>query len=67
MIFCDLGLLSLIEHLPSLSVVFLHASFRLRTFANKFVNKVEAAGFTKTVMGRILDVLGLKVELISFD
>jgi len=52
--------------LPML-LVFVHASFRLRTMANKFANKIEAAGFTKTVMGRILDVLGLKVELISFE
>jgi len=52
--------------LPML-LVFVHASFRLRTMANKFANKIEAAGFTKTIMGRILDVLGLKVELISFE
>jgi len=52
--------------LPML-LVFVHASFRLRTMANKFANKIEAVGFTKTIMGRILDVLGLKVELISFD
>jgi len=52
--------------LPML-LVFVHASFRLRTMANKLANKIEAVGFTKTIMGRILDVLGLKVELINFD
>lgn len=46
-----------------LSVVFVHASLRLRNVKNKIVNKAEAAGVTKTVMGRVLDILGMKPEL----
>lgn len=48
-------------------VVFVHASFRLRSISNKLANKIEAAGFKQTIMGRLLDILGLKVELVSFD
>jgi len=48
-------------------IAFIHASMRLRNMKNKIANKAEAAGVTKTVMGRFFDILGLKTEVIRFD
>ncbi|XP_061583893.1 ADP-ribosylation factor-like 6 interacting protein 5a [Cololabis saira] len=40
-----------------LSLVFAHASFRLRNMKNKLENKIECAGLKRSPMGNILDFL----------
>lgn len=48
-------------------VALTHASLRMRNMKNKIANQAEAAGVTKTVMGRILDELGMKPEVIRVE
>jgi len=50
-----------------LLVALTHASLRMRNMKNKIANQAEAAGVTKTVMGRILDELGMKPEVIRVE
>ncbi|XP_050313822.1 PRA1 family protein 3 [Anthonomus grandis grandis] len=44
------------------SVIFVHASLRLRNFRNKIVNKVEVLGLRRTPMGIFLQEMGLDSE-----
>ncbi|KAL1492846.1 hypothetical protein ABEB36_011028 [Hypothenemus hampei] len=45
------------------SVVFIHASLRLRNIKNKIVNRVEILGLKRTPMGLFLEEMGLEGEL----
>jgi hypothetical protein len=47
------------------SVIFLHASMRLRNIKNKLSNKIETIGITRTPMGFILENLGALNEAAS--
>jgi hypothetical protein len=40
------------------TVIFLHASMRLRNIQNKIANKIEVIGIRRTPMGFILENLG---------
>lgn len=49
-----------------ISVIFVHASLRLRSLRNKLSNKMEKIGLKKlTPMGIILDSLGIEAELLD--
>lgn len=48
-----------------LSLIFLHASLRLRNFKNKLANKVETIGISRTPMGCLLEALGATNEIAS--
>uniref|UniRef100_A0A914VZ13 PRA1 family protein n=1 Tax=Plectus sambesii TaxID=2011161 RepID=A0A914VZ13_9BILA len=48
-----------------LLLVCIHASIRLRNLKAKINQKMEAAGFKKTVMGKLLETIGVEVELIT--
>ncbi|KAK8397983.1 hypothetical protein O3P69_003704 [Scylla paramamosain] len=48
-----------------ITVIFLHASMRLRNLKNKLMNKVEYLGMKKTPMGVILDTLGLEQDFFT--
>lgn len=45
-----------------LSVIFAHASFRLRNMKNKLENKMELAGLKRSPMGILLEALGQQEE-----
>lgn len=45
-----------------LSVIFAHASFRLRNMKNKLENKIEGAGLKRSPMGILLEALGQQEE-----
>ncbi|XP_050721862.1 PRA1 family protein 3-like isoform X2 [Eriocheir sinensis] len=45
-----------------ITVIFLHASMRLRNLKNKLMNKVEYLGMKRTPMGVILEALGLEQD-----
>lgn len=47
----------------SISVIFLHASLRLRNIKNKIINRVEVLGLKRTPMGLFLEEMGLESEL----
>jgi len=49
--------LLLLSILVPLLAILVHASFRMRNFANKVQNKVEQVGLKKTPMGQILNGL----------
>lgn len=46
------------------TVIFLHASMRLRNLKNKLTNKVESLGLKRTPMGIILEALGLEPSVL---
>lgn len=50
------------SHLESIfsicTVIFIHASMRLRNIKNKVANKMEMIGLKRTPMGLFLDALG---------
>ncbi|KAG0724030.1 PRA1 family protein 3 [Chionoecetes opilio] len=48
-----------------ITVIFLHASMRLRNLKNKLMNKVEYLGMKRTPMGVILDALGLEQDFFT--
>lgn len=48
-----------------ISVIFAHASFRLRNMKNKLENKIEGAGLKKSPMGILLEALGQKEESLQ--
>lgn len=51
------------SHFPiCLSVIFAHASFRLRNMKNKLENKIEGAGLKRSPMGILLEALGQQDE-----
>lgn len=47
------------------SLMFVHASLRLRNLRNKFTNKIETIGFKKTPMGMFLEAFGQEHVVIS--
>jgi hypothetical protein len=49
----------------SISVIFIHASLRLRNIKNKVANKLEYVGVKRTPMGLFLEALGLEQEAAS--
>lgn len=51
------------SHLFS-TVIFAHASFRLRNMKNKLENKIEGAGLKRSPMGILLEALGQQEENI---
>jgi len=44
------------------SVIFVHASLRLRNIKNKIVNRVEVLGLRRTPMGLFLDNIGVESQ-----
>lgn len=44
------------------SVIFAHASFRLRNMKNKLENRIECAGLKRSPMGILLEALGQQEE-----
>lgn len=51
------------RHFPiCFSVIFAHASFRLRNMKNKLENKIEGAGLKRSPMGILLEALGQQEE-----
>ncbi|XP_068598605.1 ADP-ribosylation factor-like 6 interacting protein 5a [Brachionichthys hirsutus] len=48
-----------------LTLIFAHASFRLRNMKNKLENKIEGAGFKRSPMGILLEALGQQEENIQ--
>jgi len=46
-----------------LSVIFIHASMRLRNLRNKLQNKMEWVGLSKSPMGVILEAIGLECDV----
>lgn len=58
-----MGERSLLKRLSfCISVIFAHASLRLRNIKNKLENKMESAGLKKSPMGIILEALGQQEE-----
>ena len=47
------------------SVIFIHASLRLRNLKNKLVNKIEGIGLKRTPMGVFLEQLGMEQDLFD--
>lgn len=47
------------------SVIFVHASLRLRSINNKLGNKLEAIGFKSTPMGHLLRMMDIEIELMQ--
>lgn len=47
------------------SVIFAHASLRLRNMKNKLENKMEGAGLKKSPIGILLDALGQQEESLQ--
>lgn len=47
------------------SVIFVHASLRLRNMKNKLVNKIEGIGLKRTPMGVFLEQLGMEPDLFD--
>lgn len=50
-------------HFPT--VMFIHASLRLRNLKNKLENKMEGIGLKRTPMGIVLDALEQQEENVS--
>lgn len=48
-----------------ISVIFAHASLRLRNMKNKLENKMESAGLKKSPMGILLEALGQQEENLN--
>ncbi|CAJ1051280.1 hypothetical protein INR49_022959 [Xyrichtys novacula] len=48
-----------------LTLIFAHASFRLRNMKNKLENKIEGAGLKRSPMGILLEALGQQEESIQ--
>ncbi|XP_067408406.1 PRA1 family protein 2 [Emydura macquarii macquarii] len=55
------GVFLLTVALP-ISVILIHASFRLRNLKNKIENKIESIGLKRTPMGLLLEALGQEQE-----
>lgn len=57
------NILNINSHFPNcLSVIFAHASFRLRNMKNKLENKIEGVGLKRSPMGILLEALGQQEE-----